>query len=169
MSINAISARVRLTWPKQHVIDPGGSFNAYGDDGDGSIDYNSRLNAAAIPAWPTIAGKFGFLLGGFLGGGFLEGDGGFGFLSGGFLEGAFLLGDADQEVGPATGFLTDKLADGLQKFGLKALDAAGNESTAVEASVTVQGVPEPVTGITAVSLVGDTLTLNWTKSIDDTT
>jgi len=169
MSITATSARARITWPKQHDIDPGGAFNVYGDGGDGSIDYSagSALNPSPIPAWPTIAGKIGFLLGGFLDGPFLEGDGGFGFLEGGFLEGGFLEGSASQEVGDSIGFLTALLADGLQKFGLKAVDAAGNESTAVETSLTVQGVPEPPSNITAASLVGDALTITWTKSTDD--
>jgi len=166
-SIIATSRRVRVTWPKQHSVEDGGGFNLYNDLRDGSVDYATPLNDTPIDAWPTLAGKLGFLLGGFLMGGFLEGDGGFGFLSGRFLAGGFLEGDATQEVGDNIGWLSDKLTDGDWIFGIKAVDAAGNESTATEDSVTVAGVPEPPSDIGA-ALDGDDLTISWTRSTDDT-
>ena len=166
-SIVAQSARARLTWPKQHTVEDGGGFNVYDDQRDGSVNYGTPLNATPIDAWPSLAGKIGFLEGLFLGGAFLEGDGGFGFLDGRFLEGAFLEGDAVQEVGDVEGYLTTKLTDGDWIFGIKAVDAAGNESTATEETITIAGVPEPASDITA-SLDGDNLTIGWTLSTDDT-
>ena len=165
-TITATSDRARLIWPKQHTVGAGGWFNVYHDSRDGTVDYASPLNVSPIPAWPSTAGMMGFLLGGFLDGAFLEDAGGFGFLSGDFLEGAFLEGDADQEVGAAIGFLTEKLPDGDYVFGLKAYDAAGNASDAVEDSLTIAGTPRPASGVAA-SLDGDVLTIIWTLSPDD--
>ena len=164
--IIATSQRARLTWPKQQTLEDGGGFNVYDDQKDGSVDYATPLTARPIDAWPTLAGKLGFLNGSFLAGLFLEGDGGFDFLSGRFLSGAFLEGDAVQEVGDNKGFLTKKLEDGNWIFGIKAVDAAGNESSETEDSVAIAGVPEPVSDIT-VALDGDNLTIGWGLSASD--
>jgi len=98
----------------------------YSNDGSGEIDYDGEASGevAIWPAWQDKGGwglsRFGMSDMGF------DGSAAVGFGRGVFGEGEFGF-DADR-----TRWLSGELADGLYRFGVKVVDASGNESGAVE-------------------------------------
>ena len=167
MGIRAQTARVRLRWPTQQQVPIGGGYYVYASAADGdTVNYDTPLNAAMIPAWQGdhVGHKAGFGMAA-TGSGF--GDDSFGADAdpAGFGQAAFGLddfgrGDHWHE------FTTSPLTDGTYKFAVCPVDAAGNINTsdALEISVTVAGTPYPPSAaeITAYDDATDTLTVEWT-------
>lgn len=73
----------------------------------------------------------------------------------------YLNGDTYQfRVGPLTSYLSDVLTAGTKTFTIKAVDAAGNESTGASVSVAIFHKPDDVTN-PAASWDGTYLSLSW--------
>lgn len=122
-----LGARVKLTVLRRQDLPVGATFNVYGDGGTGQIDYDAPVNETPIPIWPCPQDKAGFGMACF-------GDGDFGWDAAaavGFGKGCFGYGqfgldaDAIEWIGPL-------LAEGAYRFGVKAIDTAGNLSAACE-------------------------------------
>jgi hypothetical protein len=163
MGIQAKNTAV-LRWPQQQALLPGSTYDVFRDDCNGLVDYDRRINPSPIPAWPEGEGKLGFGLGPFGMDPFgLEGINGLGF-----GQGAFGLGFFGFEVVPVDHYVTP-LRDGLWRFGVLAVDPAGNVSESVEDEAAIVGAPEPPAKIAAAdyALVGDRLTLDVGLSADD--
>lgn len=122
-----LGARVKLTVLRSQGLPVGATFNVYGDSGTGQMDYDVPLNETPIPIWPCPQDKAGFGMACF-------GDGDFGWDAAaavGFGKGCFGYGqfglDAD-----AIEWISPLLAEGAYRFGIKAIDTAGNLSAACE-------------------------------------
>lgn len=157
------TSRALIRWPTQQSVPLDGSFDIYLDE-----QFASPINPLPIAAWPDelAGGKIGFGLGGFGQGAFGHGDGGFGFGEGPFGLGPFGYGAAWLE------YITDLLADGLHKFDVIGLDAAGNPTSpagGTQAEITLAGEPAPPGRPQADSYDQgtDTLTLSYALSADD--
>lgn len=122
-----LSARVKLVFLRSQDLPVGATLNVYFDGGTGQIDYGQALNESPITVWPCPQDKAGFGLSRF-------GEGDFGWDSAaaiGFGKGCFGYGqfglDAD-----AIEWISPPLAEGTYRFGVKAIDPAGNMSAACE-------------------------------------
>lgn len=123
----ATCVRVRLSILRSQTLPLGAKANVYFDNATGSIDYAQPLNASPIPIWPYPQDKAGLGTARF-------GDGDFGYDSAasvGFGKGSFARGqfglDAD-----AIEWTSPLLPLGRYRFGVKVLDALGNESAPSE-------------------------------------
>jgi len=140
------SARVRLAWPLAAAVPAGGYYHAYGDGGDGSIDYATPINAMPIPARPDLANLAGY------------GWGGGNWGRGGWGHGGALLR-----------FDTDLLADARHKLAVVPHDQADNPADPphVEAEIAVAGTPQPPRRLAASTYAGGVLAMTFTRSDDD--
>ena len=164
-SITAKS-RVRLTWPAQHQVPPGGYYHLFHRVSGGSWDWGvaSRINVDPIEAWPQGRhpgfgyGPFGQRAFGYPAFGAPFGYGPFG--SGPFGFGTFSLE-----------YITDWYDDGDHEFAAIGYDKAGNAVTPATAvgTVTLAGEPIPPSDLSADSYDSgtDTLALSWALSPDD--
>ncbi len=121
------SARARLTLLRSQTLPAAATANIYFDNGTGGIDYATPLNDAPIPLWPCWQDKAGFGLAQFGTGDFgYDAAAAIGFGKGVFGRGQFGL-DADtiEWISPA-------LPLGAYRFGVKVVDAQGNDSLASE-------------------------------------
>ncbi len=122
-----LGARVKLTVLRSQDLPVGTTFNVYGDGGTGPIDYDMPLSETPIPIWPCPQDKAGF-------GTACFGEGDFGWDAAaavGFGKGCFGYGqfglDAD-----VIEWISPLLTEGAYRFGVKAIDTAGNLSAACE-------------------------------------
>ena len=121
------NARVKLTLLRSQSLPAAATANIYFDNGTGNIDYDTPLNDAPIPIWPCRQDKAGFGLAQFGAGDFgYDAAAAIGFGKGVFGRGQFGL-DADtiEWISPA-------LPLGAYRFGVKVVDAQGNDSLANE-------------------------------------
>ncbi|MCK4625736.1 MAG: hypothetical protein KAV00_10525 [Phycisphaerae bacterium] len=154
---------VLVRWPTQQSVPLNGGFNIYLDE-----SFTSPINPSLIPAWPdeVASGKIGDGLG-------PDGSGADGFGSGGAGDGQGGDGLGMDGFGAAMlEYVTVLLADGLHKFDVVGVDAAGNPvspTSGTQAEITLAGSPEPPGRPMADSYVQgtDTLTLSWALSGDD--
>ena len=111
-------AQVRLTWQAGQYLDSGlESFDVFGDDRTGTIDYGTPLNELPIPARP---------------GGLVP----WGYGCGGYGVGAY------GEAGAVYGWTTDLLEPGTWRLAVVAVDAAGNRlASAAEVEISVAPLP----------------------------
>ena len=119
--------RVKLTLLRSQALPIDARINIYTDNGSGQIDYAEPVNALPLPIWPCIQDKAGFGMAQFGMGDFgYDSAAAVGFGKGSFGNGQFGL-DADtlEWVSPA-------LPLGRYRFGVKVIDAHGNESLASE-------------------------------------
>lgn len=119
--------RIRLVVLRSQTLPSGASLNLYFDGGAGAVDYGKPLNASPIPVWPCPQDKAGFSMARFGEGDFgSDGAACVGFGKGRFADGPFGM-DAD-----AIEWISPPLPLGRYRFGVKVLDAGGNESPAGE-------------------------------------
>jgi hypothetical protein len=137
--------QVRLSWQAGEYLDPNlESFDVFGDDRTGAVDYAAALNEAPVPARPGGQAPWGYGAGGY-------GVGGYGRSA------------ARYE------WTTGTLEPGSWRFAVVAVDAAGNRlETAAEASVIVAPVPRPPSDfrVGSYSPEDHVATLTWEPSPD---
>lgn len=125
----AAAERVRLVLLRNQTLPLGASLNVYFDNGGGTIDYTEPLNVSLIPVWPCAQDKAGFAMARF-------GEGDFGYDSSacvGFGKGSFAQGPFGMDADTIE-WISPPLPLGRYRFGVKVLDACGNESPAGETS-----------------------------------
>jgi hypothetical protein len=141
------TGRIRLVLLQNQALPPGARFNVYCDHGAGTIDYGAPLNASPIPVWPCPQDKAGFGMAAF-------GAGDFGYDSPacvGFGRGRFAEGPFGMDAG-AIEWISPLLPLGRYRFGVKTLDASGNESPACETSpIAVVPPPRPAAALSVAS------------------
>jgi hypothetical protein len=121
------SGRVRLTLLRSQTLPIGATANIYFDHGTGQMDYVAPLNDSPIPIWPCVQDKAGFGMAWFGTGDFgYDAAASVGFGKGSFGNGQFGL-DAD-----TIEWVSSALPVGKYRFGVKIVDARGNESPASE-------------------------------------
>ncbi len=137
------AGRVRLTILRSQSLPLATTANIYFDDGMGQVDYTAPLNSRPIPIWPCPQDKAGFGMTPFA-----EGDFGYdaaasvGLGKGSFGHGQFGL-DAD-----TVGWISPALLLGRYRFGVRIVDAQGNESSASETEpIAVTPGPKPPAGL----------------------
>ncbi len=119
--------RVRLSLLRSQTLPIGARVNVYFDNGAGPIDYGHPLNATPIAIWPCPQDKAGFGMAEFGASDFgYDSAASVGFGKGSFGSGQFGL-DAD-----TIEWISSLLPLGRYRFGVKVLDASGNESIATE-------------------------------------
>jgi len=119
--------RVRLTLLRSQTLPIGARANVYFDNASGQIDYSRPLNATPVSIWPCPQDKAGFGMAEFGASDFgYDSAAAVGFGKGSFANGSFGL-DAD-----TIEWTSPPLALGRYRFGVKVLDARGNESAASE-------------------------------------
>jgi hypothetical protein len=148
----ADSGRVRLTILRSQTLPIEATANVYCDHGAGQIDYAEPLNSAPIPLWPNLQDKAGLGMAQFGAGDFgYDSAAAVGFGKGSFGHGQFGL-DADivEWIGPL-------LPLGRYLFGVRIVDAKGNESPACETDpILVLPAARPATGLDVVSFHSQT-------------
>jgi hypothetical protein len=137
------SGRVRLILLRSQTLPIEARANIYFDHGMGQVDYTKPLNPVPIPVWPCRQDKAGFGMAQF-------GVGDFGYDSAasvGFGKGSFGSGqlglDADvvEWIGPP-------LPLGQYRFGIRIVDAQGNEGPGTETQViAVVPAAKPAAGL----------------------
>ncbi len=157
------SGRVRLTLLRSQALPIQATANVYCDDGTGVIDYMEPLNDAPIPIWPCMQDKAGFGMAHFGAGDFgYDSAASIGFGRGSFGHGHFGL-DAD-----TIEWISPPLPLGRYRFGIKTVDARGNESVASETeAITVIPAARPATKLDVAAF--DLQTNQLTLSISDQT
>lgn len=137
------SGRVRLTILRSQSLPAAATANVYFDNGTGQIDYASPLNSTPIPIWPCPQDKAGFGLAQFGTGDFgYDAAAAVGLGKGSFGNGQFGL-DAD-----TVEWTSPALPLGRYRFGVRIVDAHGNESPASETEpVTVTPGAKPAAGL----------------------
>jgi hypothetical protein len=121
------SGRIRLTLLRSQALPIQATANVYCDNGTGAIDYVEPLNDVPIPIWPCVQDKAGFGMACFGAGDFgYDSAASIGFGRGSFGSGHFGL-DAD-----VIEWISPPLSLGRYRFGIKIIDARGNESVASE-------------------------------------
>jgi hypothetical protein len=155
------SARVKLTLLRSQTLPAAAVANIYFDNGTGGIDYSTPLNDAPIPLWPCWQDKAGFGLAQFGTGDFgYDAPAAIGFGKGVFGRGQFGL-DADtiEWISPA-------LPLGAYRFGVKVVDAQGNESLASETGpISIIPAARPASQLDVVTF--DEQTNELTLSVSD--
>lgn len=143
----AASARVRLTLLRSQEIPAGASVNVYYDRSTGDVDYGEPLNAAPVPVWPCPQDKAGLGMAPFGTGDFgYEAGAAVGLGKGSFGCGAFGL-DAD-----VMEWISPVLPPGEYRFGVKVVDASGNESAGSETEpIAVVPAAVPASGLDVVT------------------
>ncbi|HSV98860.1 MAG TPA: hypothetical protein VLI39_01715 [Sedimentisphaerales bacterium] len=137
------TGRIRLVLLQSQALPPGARFNVYFDHGAGAIDYAAPLNESPIPAWPCPQDKAGFGMAAFGAGDFgHDSPACIGFGRGRFAEGPFGMDAGEIE------WISPLLPLGRYRFGVKTLDASGNESPACETSpIAVVPPPRPAAAL----------------------
>ena len=142
---SGLGARARLSWQAGEYLDPNlESFEIFGDDRSGTVQYEAALNESPIPAWPGGLAPWGFGCGGF-------GLGGYGRSAATFE------------------WTTEVLGSGCWRFAVVAVDGAGNRlATAAEVEAHIATVPRPTTGLRVAAYDPQTqaVTLEWQPSPD---
>lgn len=135
--------RVRLVLLRSQTLPIGARANVYFDNAGGQIDYVQPLNASPIPIWPCRQDKAGFGMAQFGTSDFgYDSAAAIGFGKGSFGHGQFGL-DAD-----AIEWISPSLPPGRYRFGVKILDACGNESAAGETEpIPVVPAPRPAAAL----------------------
>jgi len=138
-------AEVRLTWQAGLYLDANlEAFDVFGDGAGGTVDYDSPLNEAPLPARPDGWEPWGY------------GAGGFGVGAYGQSAAVYV-------------WTTDPLPAGVHTLAVAATDAAGNRlTTAAEVQVTVAPLPRPPENVRAAAYDPNTAvaTLAWDPSPD---
>jgi len=144
--------RIRLTLLRSQTLPVGARANVYFDNGSGQIDYGKPLNASPIPIWPCWHDKAGFGTAQFGMSDFgYESAASIGFGKGSFGHGQFGL-DAD-----TIEWISPSLPLGRYRFGVKTLDAHGNESAASEtAPISVAPAPRPAAALSVTAFDSQT-------------
>jgi hypothetical protein len=139
------SGRVRLRLLRSQRLPMGARFEVYFDNGTGVIDYANPIGGERI--WERRQDKAGFGLARFGEGDFgYEWEGGVGFARGGFGLGEFGV-DAD-----VIEWVSPVLEAGTYIFGVKVIDAKGNESEAGETGeIVVIPAARPARGLDVLS------------------
>jgi len=152
------SARVKLTLLRSQRLPVDGMANIYFDNGTGDIDYDTPLNDAPIPIWACWQDKAGFGLAQFGTGDFgYDAAAAIGFGKGVFGHGQFGL-DAD-----TIEWISSALPLGAYRFGVKVIDAQGNDSLASETGpISIVPAARPASELSVVTFDEQTneLTLN---------
>ena len=148
MGILATTGRALIQWIASHAVPIGGWYDVYSNGGAGAVDYDTRLNAVAIEAWPD------------------GGSGKIGWGRGPWGRGKWGRG------GRWTYFRTPKQTDGTYTFAVVGRDLAGNGVTPAteEISVTIAATPRAIPAAaeaTAWNAGTDTLSVGWALSPDD--
>ena len=138
-------AQVRLTWQAGEYLDPNlDSFDLFGDDRTGTVDYEAPLNESPVPAKPGGLAPWGY------------GCGGYGV--GGYGQSAALYE-----------WTTDLLEPGTWRLAVVAVDSAGNRlATAAEVEINVAPLPRPPDDFRVIAYDAQTrtATLAWQPSPD---
>ena len=138
-------ARVRLTWQAGEYLDPNlDSFDLFGDDRTGTVDYEAPLNESPVPAKPGGLVPWGY------------GCGGYGV--GGYGQSAALYE-----------WTTDLLEPGTWRLAVVAMDSASNRlATAAEVEINVAPLPRPPDDFRVIAYDAQTrtATLAWQPSPD---
>jgi hypothetical protein len=152
------SGRVRLVLLRSQILSIEATANIHFDDGTGQINYAKPLNASPIPIWPCWQDKAGFGMAQFGTGDFgYDSAAAVGFGMGSFGHGQFGL-DAD-----TIEWISPPLPLGRYRFGIKILNAQGNESLPSETeSIAVIPAAKPAVALRIVAFDPQTgrLTLN---------
>jgi len=137
------SGRVKLTLLRSQSLPIEGALNIYFDNGTGAIDYAEPLNVSPVPLWPCQQDKAGFGMAQFGTGDFAyESAAAVGFGKGSFGHDGFGL-DAD-----VIEWVSPVLPLGRYRFGVRVVDASGDESSARESeSITVIPPAKPAVGL----------------------
>lgn len=157
----ARGGRVRLVLLRSQTLPVEAKANIYFDSGTGEISYAQPVNIAPVPIWPCRQDKAGFGMAQFAIGDFgYDAAAAAGFGKGSFGNGQFGL-DADTIT-----WTGSPLPLGRYRFGVKIVDAQGNESLASETeSITVIPGARPATGLSVAAF--DPQTNQLTLSISD--
>ena len=138
-------SRIRLAWQGGLYLDPGlESFNVFADGRTGTVDYQTPLNEAPIPARPDGQEPWGYGCGGY-------GVGGYG------------------ESAAVYEWTTDDLEAGEWRFAVVAMDEAGNHLESVtEVLVSLSPLPRPPVNfrVTEYDPLTARATLAWEPSPD---
>ncbi len=119
------NGRVKLTLLRSQALPIDARINIYTDNGAGQIDHMEPVNALPLPVWPCARDKAGFGMAQFGTGDFgYDSAAAIGFGKGNFGRGLFGL-DAD-----TLEWVSPRLPLGRYRFGVKVIDAHGNESLA---------------------------------------
>lgn len=121
------SGRVKIRILRSQKLPLDGKVEVFSDNGTGVINYNQRINPDDIRIWNNWQEKCGFGLARFGKSDFArEWSGGIGFGAGLFGESEFGV-DAD-----AIEWVSEELAEGRYKFGIRIIDKYGNVSEVSE-------------------------------------
>ncbi len=124
------AGRVRLTILRSQNLSLAATANVYFGPGTGPVDYSTPLNSMPVPIWPCPQDKAGFGTAQFGAGDFgYDAAAAVGFGKGSFGYGQFGL-DAD-----TVEWTSPPLPLGRYRFGVRIVDARGNESPASETEV----------------------------------
>lgn len=153
--------RVRLRILRSQTLPFGARANVYSDNGGGSIDYDNPLTNSPIAIWPCPQDKAGFGMAQF-------GTGDFGYDSAacvGFGKGSFGSGEFGMDA-DTIDWISPPLPLGRYRFGVRILDACGNQSAASE-TAPIAVVP-PATPAAAVTIAAfDSQTNQLTLHVSD--
>lgn len=131
--------RVRISFLRSQELPIGATIQIYCNGGSGEVDYDNPVNDSPIRVWSTWQDKGGFGMSRF-------GVGDFGFDAAaavGFGRGCFGNVQFGFDV-DSIEWITEPMSAGVYKFGVKVVDEAGNESSAVETrEVTVSPLAMP--------------------------
>lgn len=121
------SGRVRLNFLRSQELPAGSTIEIYCDNGTGQIDYNNRVNGQRIYVWPIWQDKSGWGMSRFGVSDFgYDSAGAVGFGRGSFGDGEFGF-DSD-----TIEWFSEQMPAGVYKFGVKIVDAFGNQSSVSE-------------------------------------
>lgn len=138
-------AEVHLSWQAGEYLDPNlESFDVFGDDRTGTVDYDTPLNESPIPARPGGSSPWGYGCGGY-------GVGGYG------------------QSAARYEWTTDVLEPGTWRLAVVAVDTADNRpATAAEVEISVAPIPRPPENFRVASYDAQTrtATLAWQPSPD---
>lgn len=157
----APNGRVKLTLLRSQVLPIDARINIYTDNGAGQIDYTEPVNALPLVVWSCTQDKAGFGMARFGTGDFgYDSAAAIGFGKGSFGHGQFGL-DAD-----TLEWVSPELSLGRYRFGVKVIDAHGNESLASETEpMAVVPAATPAAGLDIVAF--DPATNQLTLRISD--
>ena len=128
IDISAVDVRrIGLTILRSQSLPAGAAINIYGDNGSGTIDYDTPVNKDPILVWPCWQDKAGFGMARF-------GSGDFGYDAAaavGFGKGLFGCGQLGLDAG-AIEWVSPVLSDGDYRFGVVVYDNEGNAGQAAE-------------------------------------